>query len=321
MALLAGRQDDPGVVARRRAAWTRLMTVQARASHAVPPGLRLDALQAALAPDEAIIYYYFVDSQTLLIFTITPTTVGAEWRNLNQIRRQLNQLADDIAALDGEMAWLDQDIPRLGAYLLPRDNAHLLDQARRLLICPHRILHHLPFHSLDWLHAPLIQRFAVSYVPNITSLLLTRPAPPSPAVLSVGIGSYAPLADLPGAEREANDIAAIYQQAGAETTVLLDADATRTRLQQLQADGDLERFAVIHLVTHGQDHPDEEPNAAALHLADGPVDAMDISQWTLNADLVALSACWSGRRPAHVGPPGRLAESPHRRRARGTVRR
>ena len=105
---------------------------------------------------------------------------------------------------------------------------------------------------------------------------------------------------FPAPSGEANDIAALYQQTGAKATVLLDADATRTRLQQLQADGDLERFAVIHLVAHGQDHPDEEPNAAALHLADGPLDAMDISQWTLNADLVALSACWSGRRPAHV---------------------
>ena len=67
----------------------------------------------------------------------------------------------------------------------------------------------------------------------------------------------------------------------------------------MRARGDLKRFAVIHLATHGEDHPDDEPNAASLHLADGPVDAMEISQWTLNADLVALSACWSGRRPAH----------------------
>ena len=49
----------------------------------------------------------------------------------------------------------------------------------------------------------------------------------------------------------------------------------------------------------------EEPGEAALHLADGRVDAMEISQWTLRADLVALSACWSGRRPVH----GRVAGS------------
>jgi len=31
---------------------------------------------------------------------------------------------------------------------------------------------------------------------------------------------------------------------------------------------------------------------------------MDISQWTLHADLVALSACWSGRRPTNVRAGG-----------------
>jgi len=69
---LSGGQDDLASMARRRAVWIRLMTVQARASRAAPPRLRLEALQAALAADEAIIYYFFVHSHTLLIFTITP---------------------------------------------------------------------------------------------------------------------------------------------------------------------------------------------------------------------------------------------------------
>ena len=298
------KDSNPDIIACRRAVWTRLMTAQARAHRVPPPVLELCALQAVLAADEAIIYYFFVAPQTLLIFTITPTAIGAERRILKQVRTQLDQLADHIAALRAVTALkagknrLDQGVPPLGAHLLPHDHAHLLDHARRLLICPHRILHHLAFHAMQWEQAPLIQRFAVSYLPNITSLLLTRPTPPSRDVLSVGIGSYPPpLPYLPSAEQEAQDVAAIYQQAGAEATVLLGTAATRTRLEQLRADGNLERFAVIHLATHGEDNPDEEPNAASLHLADGPVDAMDISQWTLNADLVALSACWSGRRP------------------------
>ena len=292
------KDSNPEIIARRRAVWTRLITAQARAHSPAIPGLELRTVQASLAGDEAIIYYFFVAPQTLLIFTITPTAIGAERRLLNQIRGQLDQLADHITALKTKIYRLDQDIPPLGAHLLPHDNAHLLDHTRRLLICPHRILHHLPFHAMHWEQAPLIQRFAVSYLPNITSLLLTRPTPPSQDVLSVGVGSYPPpLANLPGAEQEAQEVAATYQRAGAGATVLLGTGATRTRLEQLRADGNLERFAVIHFATHGEDHPDEEPNAASLHLADGPVDAMDISQWTLHADLVALSACWSGRRP------------------------
>jgi CHAT domain-containing protein len=286
------------------------MTVQARARRAARPELRLAALQAALAADEAILYYYFVTRETLVIYVITPTAVGAEWRNLGETRAHLDQFADRIQNLDeeiyrGERDWLDQTIALLSPHLLPREDAHLLDGARRLLICPHRILHHLPLHALDWQEGPLIERFAISYVPNVTSLLLTKPAPRSSAVLCVGIDSFPPgLTDLPGAEREADSIASIYRQQGAEATVLLGADASRARLEQLRSDGELERFAIIHLVTHGNDHPAEEPGEAALLLANGSLDAMDISQWTLHADLVALSACWSGRRPVHVRDAG-----------------
>ena len=293
---LAGGQDDPASIAPRRAVWIRLMTARARAWPVAPPRLELGVLQDSLAPDEAIVYHYFVARETLLIYVITPTAIGAERRILHGIRGELDRLADDIEALDGEMDWLDQDIPRLGAHLLPQDTAHLLDGARRLLICPHRILHHVPFHALDWQQAPLVERFAVSYVPNITSLLLPRPAPLSCDVLSVGIESYAPLLpDLPGAEQEASDVAAIYRQKGAAAIVLLGADATRARLEA----SELERFGVIHLAIHGRDLPADEPNAAALSLSDGPVDAMDISQWTLGTGLVTLSACWSGRRPVY----------------------
>ena len=301
----AHSQDGTDAAA-RRAIWGRMMTAQARARRsAPPPEFTLGALQASLAPDEAIIYYYFILRETLLIYVITPAAVSVERRVLGAARAQLDQLAAGIQALDGEMDWLGQDLPRLGADLLPQDSTHLLDGARRLLICPHRILHHLPLHALDWQGAPLIERFAVSYVPNATSLLLTRPEPSARDVLAVGIDSFPPpLDDLPGAEQEASDVAAIHQKRGAAATVLLGPDASRGRLERLGADGDLARYAVIHLVTHGKDYPPEEPAEAALHLADGPLDAMDISQWTLHADLVALSACWSGPRPTNVRSDG-----------------
>ena len=309
-------QCDEDTIANRRALWSRLMTVQARARRAARPELRLAALQAALAPDEAILYYYFVSRETLVIYVITPKAVGAEWRNLDETRAHLDQFADHIQKLHEEIDprerdWLDRNLALLSQHLLPREGTHLLDGARRLLICPHRILHHLPLHALDWQQAPLIERFAISYVPNVTSLLLTKPAPRSPAALCIGIDSFpSPLTDLPGAEEEADSIASIYRQQGAEAKVLRGANASRAHLEQLRANGELEKFAVIHLVTHGNDHPAEEPGEAALLLADGSLDAMDISQWTLHADLIALSACWSGRRPVHVRAPGTDSPAP-----------
>jgi CHAT domain-containing protein len=137
---------------------------------------------------------------------------------------------------------------------------------------------------------------------------MTRPAPPSPDILSVG--AFPPsLPPIPSAEQEAADVAATYQRVGVPATVLREASASRAGFERLRADGELERFTVLHLATHGDDTPLEEPGEAALYLADGRVDAMEISQWILRADLVALSACWSGRRPVHVraaraGSPG-----------------
>ena len=189
----------------------------------------MHVLQATLASDEAINYRFSSPLKRCSSSRSPGPRSHAERRILREIRGQLDQLVDAIAVLDQEEQtdWLDREIPPLGAYLLPDDNARLLDHARRLLICPHGILHHLPFHALDWEQAPLIQRFAVSYVPNITSLLLTRPASPTSNVLSVGIGSYPPpLENLPSAEQEARDITAIYQRAGTEATVLLGASAT-----------------------------------------------------------------------------------------------
>ena len=308
---LADAEDGPDTINWRRTVWSRLMTAQSRVSRTVaPPALEVAALQAALAPDEAIIYYYFVGPEALLIYVITPTAVGGEVRVIEKARGRIDQLAAEIVKFgDAEepgLERLDRDLSQLSEWLLPRDNAHLLEHARRLLICPHRILHHLPLHALDWRDGPLIERFAVSYVPNATSLLLTRPAAPSPGILSVGLGAFpSPLPPIPGAEQEAADIAAIYQRRGIPAKALQGANASRASLERLRADGGLERFAVLHLATHGDDILPEEPGEAALHLADGRVDAMEISQWTLRADLVALSACWSGRRPVH----GRVAGS------------
>lgn len=309
-AQVARAQSNAGAMTRRRAIWSRLMTAHARSRPAAPSRLTLAAVQAALDPDEAIIYYFFVDSETLLIYTISPTEIAAERKILGTVRTKLDKLADGIKVLDGDVDWLDWDLLSLGAHLLPDDTAHTLDKAQRLLICPHRILHQVPLHALNWKQERLIERFAVSYIPNVTSLLLTRPALPPTAVLSVGIDTFpSPLPDLLGAEQEADDVAVIYERHGASATVLRGAKATVSTFDQMAAKGDLERFAVLHLATHGKDHPDDEPNEASLYLADGAIDAMDISQWTLNADLVALSACWSGRRPAHGRRAGASAEN------------
>jgi CHAT domain-containing protein len=303
---LAWGQGNGADAVRRRVLWSQLMGARARGRLAAPPRLELRALQATLDPDEAIIFYYFVHSETLLVYVITPTEIAAERRILGEFRDKIDRLADDSAddLKAMEVDWLSQDVRLLSNYLLPGETAHLLADAQRLLICPHRILHQIPLHALAWQQAPLIERFAVSYIPNLTSLLLSRPAPTSTAVLSIGIDSFSPpVPPLRGAEREACQVADLYEQHARSATRLLGAEATRSGLEHLMAADKFRQFAVMHFATHGED-PADEPFEAALDLADGPVDAMNISHWTLGADLVCLAACGSGRRPAYRRLPG-----------------
>ena len=43
---------------------------------------------------------------------------------------------------------------------------------QRLLLSPHKVLHQLPLQALAWQGEPLCAHFAVTIVPNLTSLLL-----------------------------------------------------------------------------------------------------------------------------------------------------
>jgi CHAT domain-containing protein/PDZ domain-containing protein len=113
---------------------------------------------------------------------------------------------------------------------------------------------------------------------------------------------------LPGSRREVQDVADLFEQ----STVLLGSNASEQALETLRDRGELERFAVIHLATHGE-MDDLSPMNSRLLLSqdrlrsptaaspgDGP--AYDgilsvsevMSTWKLKTELVTLSACRSG---------------------------
>ncbi|MGO9083118.1 MAG: CHAT domain-containing protein [Streptosporangiaceae bacterium] len=294
-----GGQAGGAQRAERRVLWERLMTARGRAGRgAAVPEFRLAAVQAALAANEAVICYYWLTRGTLLVITIDRAAVAAEKVNLTEAARDdLSRLVADLSGLREEVPWLDGDIPPCGR-LLPREGRELLAGKDRLIISPHRLLHQLPFSALDYGGAPLAEQFAVRYVPNLTSLLLpARPARP-PHVLALGVSAFTdpPLPPLPNAGLEAAAVARLYQQAGVPVTSLIDGQASRARLTGLREQGALAGFSTLHLVTHADDMPPDAPFDAALHLGAGTIDGPEISQWELGADLVVLSACYSGRR-------------------------
>jgi CHAT domain-containing protein len=296
--------------------WDRLMTARAKAARRSPaPRFRLASLQAGLAPDEAVISYYWLARGTLLIVTIDAGSVIGERVNLTDAQRaDLDSLISDIGDIGWEeQPWLDDDVPGLGELLLPREGRKLLTGKDRLIVSPHRVLHQLPFHAFGFEGAPLAEHFAVSYVPNLTSLLIPAPGPRSPQVFVLGVSTFdPPIPSIANAGPEAATIAGLYRDVGVPTTALLEGQATVAAIDELNEHGTLAEFTTLHLATHGDDVPPSAPFDAALYLSSAKIDGLDVSQWRLNADLVVLSACDSARRAIsgrHVAAGGALASS------------
>jgi hypothetical protein len=292
--------DRAEIAAERQVLWDRLMTARAQAARRLaPPTFSLVGLQASLAPGEAVISYYWLSRGTLLTVTIDATSVISERINLTDTQRKyLDGLVSSVGEIgDDEAVWLEDDLPGLGELLLPQKGRGLLAGKDRLIVSPHRVLHQLPFHAFSLERRPLTEQFAISYVPNLTSLLLPAPAPRPPRVFALGVSTFGPsLRSLANTGAEAAAVAELYSRAGVPTTLLLDGQATAASIEELRERGTLAGFTTLHLATHGDDIPPAAPFDAALYLPAGKIDGLEISQWRLNADLVVLSACYSARR-------------------------
>ncbi|MGO9191055.1 MAG: CHAT domain-containing protein, partial [Streptosporangiaceae bacterium] len=291
--------DKPAAAARRRAIWDELMAAQSRARRPASawPVFQLAAVQSTLDEDEAVLYYYWLNDQTLLVFGLdrdiarvarVPLDQAARSRLDRLVSRSLQTPRDDFAAKFAEVA----------APLLPAELGLLLDGKRRLLLSPHRVLHQLPLQAMPWHDEPLCAKLAVTIIPNLTGLLL-RHQSASRALLAVGIAQPAGHAEvLSRAPADAREIAGLYRAAGRQAAILVDAEATRARLAEL-ASGDPAapdaRPACLHIATHGTSMLSQTPMEASLALADGAADGLDIARWSLAADLVVLAACASGQ--------------------------
>lgn len=111
---------------------------------------------------------------------------------------------------------------------------------------------------------------------------------------------------LPASRREVEAIADLFAGSGGRVQTLLGVDASEQQLEQLAQQKELEKYRYLHLATHGKADqqrglasylaltPDQRPGSTSgKH--DGRLTAAQILHgWTLNADLVSLSACESG---------------------------
>jgi CHAT domain-containing protein len=269
----------------------------------------LEKVQQCLAVDEVIIYYYWLDVRELLIVTIDANYVELEQRTLS--REQQRELSEDtnqvLSLVPGAgNPILPNSFFTKWAWLLPEAliqiETRVTDdqQKKRLLISPHQMLHALPFHAFQWQGAYLIERFAVTYIPNLTSLQLLYQPKEQKRVLTIGISKFdmpgLPVRPLPQAEEEARTVANLYWNAGVNSTTLCNADACINRLRRWSQIGLMNRFSCIHLVSHADNIVADTPLESHLYLYDAVLDGLEIADWQLSAELIVLSACSAGQR-------------------------
>lgn len=317
LARLREEMDEPGVAPadrawmaeRRRALWQQMMISES----APPRDFDLSALQAALGADTVALSYFFFSEDVLIVTGISQNEVRTERIGLTE-NTPLYPAIRAFAGATNQSRGLRKVLGRIAPILLPEGLNGLLERADQIVICPHQVLHGVPFAALPWRGAPLLDRFDMGTVPNLTCL--TFDPVPERACGFVGVATeHARLngTDLPplsNVEPEARAAAALWEASGAETTIRLGADATCSEMLKPDLAEALARARVVQFGTHGTDVASGEamraPMDSSLCMADLALDGMQISTLDLSAELVVLAACHAGKRAASARGLARL---------------
>jgi CHAT domain-containing protein len=252
--------------------------------------------QALLSgPHEAIVEFVVGRDRTDA-FVVTVSGVKAiRLKTTSLLGRQVHRFRDQLAYRDPRAL----DTAR-ALYALVMDPLRAaLQGITDLIVVPDGVLWDLPFQALQsGAHRYVIEDMALSYAPSITVLremMRLRPATQAPRRL-LAFGNPAPGGDdaLPDTENEVRRLGEMY---GTSSRVYLGADAREDRWK-----AEAPEYGVVHIATHGV-LDNASPLYSHLLMApprsdskeDGLLEAWEIMNVPLKADLVVLSACDTAR--------------------------
>ena len=268
-----------------------------RASRAAAPTISGPEAQRLLSGPQSAIVEFVAGRDRTIALVITTSRLSAFTLHVTaselgrQVQRFRDQLANrDLRAMDSARALYDLVLGPMHA---------ALEGTTDLIIVPDGVLWDLPFQALQSSgHRYVIEDMAVSYAPSITVLReMMRPRSGTRAprtLLAFGNPAANEESALPETENEVRRLAQIY---GASSRIYVGADAREDRWKAEAPD-----FRVVHLATHGV-LDNASPLYSHLLLArpehgskeDGLLEAWEIMNVPLKAELVILSACETAR--------------------------
>lgn len=252
--------------------------------------IQAESVQSLLNDETLLLEFFSLDGQ-LVLFSVT--TDGVEVvrlaANLSQVQQALQMLWLNLRAVprtpEAGLPALTRNAQAIlrklyGQLLAPIQEK--LGGFRQLLIVPHGPLHYLPFQALFNGRSYLIEHHEISYLPASTVLHYCQPAETAVSgMLAVG---YSENGRLPHIAEELSAINHLWP-----SHTLLDEQADLATLKR-----EMTGHQIIHLAAHGEFRPDN-PLFSGLSLADGWLTTLDIFNLRLQASLVTLSACQTGR--------------------------
>ncbi|HSE40468.1 MAG TPA: CHAT domain-containing tetratricopeptide repeat protein, partial [Acidobacteriota bacterium] len=274
-----------------------------------------EALNKLLSdPKDAFLEYVVTQDKTFLFVVskeekkpsvdITVFTINIKQSELaSRINNFRNQIADRKPNFRTEAAALNNIL------ITPANK--ILQRKRNLIIVPDDVLWELPFQAiLSDQDRYLLQDYSLYYVPSFTVLnemkKLKKQKPDSPGISLFALGNptlgtktrknvkeifrNANLDPLPQAEKEVQELGRLYGDQKARIYMRSNAREDRVKNEANQ-------YNVLHFATHGLLN-NSTPLYSQLLLAqndtqeeDGLLEAWEILNLRLNADLVVLSAC------------------------------